>query len=202
MDSSEYERFDGVFTAVASGVKGIEPLMDAFFGFLGRKTDFYQADLQNQEDVARRVTLTYFEKHRETALKRFKEEKEKNKALDEKRKRKNDLEQQKLEEFRKQQEKLQKAPRVEEVFDEQNEEEDKNKEKHPNGVQHSSVNGTLEKGDDNNDGEKEHGPPPVGNGGKTDRQVEDDAPAFYLPSKRSFCVSGMFGLRLSIAWMC
>lgn len=34
-------RFDDVFLQIAGQLGGIEPLLDEFFGFLSRKTDFY-----------------------------------------------------------------------------------------------------------------------------------------------------------------
>ena len=33
-------RFDGMYINIAQQVGGIEPLLDSFFGFLRRKTDF------------------------------------------------------------------------------------------------------------------------------------------------------------------
>ena len=41
---SEDERFDGLFMNVAQQAQGIDNLMDTFFGFLRRKTDFFRAD--------------------------------------------------------------------------------------------------------------------------------------------------------------
>ncbi|CDJ31736.1 uncharacterized protein EMH_0010080 [Eimeria mitis] len=40
-DSTEDNRFDGLFATVAEQAGGIEPLFDYFFGFLCRKTDFF-----------------------------------------------------------------------------------------------------------------------------------------------------------------
>jgi hypothetical protein len=41
-------RFDDVFLQVAGQLGGIEPLLDEFFGFLSRKTDFYVEYEQSQ----------------------------------------------------------------------------------------------------------------------------------------------------------
>jgi hypothetical protein len=41
-------RFDDVFLQIAGQVGGIEPLLDEFFGFLSRKTDFYVEYNQSQ----------------------------------------------------------------------------------------------------------------------------------------------------------
>ena len=35
------ERFDGMYMNLAGSVGGIDPLLDSFFGFLRRKTDFF-----------------------------------------------------------------------------------------------------------------------------------------------------------------
>lgn len=35
------EPFDDIFLQVAGRAGGIQPLLDSFFGFLSRKTDFY-----------------------------------------------------------------------------------------------------------------------------------------------------------------
>ena len=35
------EPFDEIFMQVAGRAGGIQPLLDSFFGFLSRKTDFY-----------------------------------------------------------------------------------------------------------------------------------------------------------------
>lgn len=39
--SSQDEELDGIFSHIAARQRGIEPLLEAFFGFLKRKTDFY-----------------------------------------------------------------------------------------------------------------------------------------------------------------
>jgi hypothetical protein len=44
----ESGRFDDLFLQVAGQLGGIEPLLDEFFGFLSRKTDFYIEFNQSQ----------------------------------------------------------------------------------------------------------------------------------------------------------
>ena len=50
------EQFDGMFMTVAQRAQGIEPLMDAMFSFLRRKTDFFSgASRQQVEELVLRV---------------------------------------------------------------------------------------------------------------------------------------------------
>lgn len=42
-------RFDDLFLQIAGQMGGIEPLLDEFFGFLSRKTDFYVEFEPNQK---------------------------------------------------------------------------------------------------------------------------------------------------------
>ncbi len=41
MAASDAEKFDGFFMSIAQQHQGIDSLLDSFFGFLGRKTDFF-----------------------------------------------------------------------------------------------------------------------------------------------------------------
>ena len=41
MSALEDERFDGLLLGIAQQAQGIEPLLDAVFSFLRRKTDFF-----------------------------------------------------------------------------------------------------------------------------------------------------------------
>ena len=41
MAASDTEKFDGFFMSIAQQHQGIDSLLDSFFGFLGRKTDFF-----------------------------------------------------------------------------------------------------------------------------------------------------------------
>jgi hypothetical protein len=40
-NNMSHEPFDDIFLQVAGRAGGIQPLLDSFFGFLSRKTDFY-----------------------------------------------------------------------------------------------------------------------------------------------------------------
>jgi len=81
------ERFDGMYINLAQQVGGIEPLLDSFFGFLRRKTDFFSGAVNDnapQETVLKAFTKN---KAKSDEEKREKEAKEKKrKAEEEKRK--------------------------------------------------------------------------------------------------------------------
>lgn len=48
--NNDQQKFDELFTHIAGQAGGLQPLFDAFFGFLNRKTDFYvQFDQDTQE---------------------------------------------------------------------------------------------------------------------------------------------------------
>ncbi|KAK4475505.1 hypothetical protein MN116_002553 [Schistosoma mekongi] len=65
--------YDNVFLSVAQSCEnGIQGLLDAFFGFLSRRTDFYYGATEKD---AKRLVLENFAKHRDTALARHEEEK-------------------------------------------------------------------------------------------------------------------------------
>lgn len=158
MSAPDSDRFDGFFATMASNANGIDNLMDAFFGFLSRKTDFYNQSADRSDDPARKVTLQYFEKHRATAVRRLEEER-RNVS-------KNKEKQAELE-FQRNQQKLREAPRVCEVFDEDEEVQPvKIEEKKKEQQQQSATEG---EGDSDGGGEGGDSVPPVGNGGKTDK---------------------------------
>ncbi|CAH8599928.1 unnamed protein product [Schistosoma turkestanicum] len=65
--------YDNVFLSVAQSCEnGIQGLLDAFFGFLSRRTDFYYGATEKD---AKRLVLDNFTKHRDAALARHEEEK-------------------------------------------------------------------------------------------------------------------------------
>jgi len=46
------ERFDGLYLSLAQQLQGIDPLLESFFSFLRRKTDFFAgADQQRIEET-------------------------------------------------------------------------------------------------------------------------------------------------------
>jgi len=74
------ERFDGMYMNMAQTIQGIEPLMDSFFGFLRRKTDFFAG--ATSETAAQEQVLKAFAKN----MARAEEEKRERAAKEKKRK--------------------------------------------------------------------------------------------------------------------
>ncbi|CEL93907.1 unnamed protein product [Vitrella brassicaformis CCMP3155] len=199
------ERFDSFFMKVAEEARGIDNLMDYFFSFLERKTDFFTG-VQDSK-MAEQTVMKAFHKHQKRAIKRREDEKRRHAAEDEERRKKlaaqrekDKAEYEKLQaERRKQQEDLSKRPKIEEITEEEDHQQDhpmKDRQPTTNGAhaaagkdQPSSsssasqaANGTTEDkeikdkaeevviGED--DDEADDGAPnpaKYGNGGKTDR---------------------------------
>ena len=77
------DRFDGLYMNVAQTARGIEPLLDTFFSFLRRKTDFFEApkdgnskDSSSSSDGSLEKVKVVFAKH----AKLYQQEKEKKEA--------------------------------------------------------------------------------------------------------------------------
>jgi len=62
---SEDEKFDGIFLGLAQQHGGVPELLDSFFSFLGRKTDFFIGGSSQQ---AKEVLENAFRKHEQRAL--------------------------------------------------------------------------------------------------------------------------------------
>ncbi|KAF6019382.1 NUDC [Bugula neritina] len=76
------EKFDGMFLGMAEQCEGgIMGLMDSFFGFLGRKSDFYTGATQEKVE---KMVLDAVRKHHKVAAQKLAEEK-KSKEMAEKR---------------------------------------------------------------------------------------------------------------------
>jgi len=147
------ERFDGFFMQVAQQAGGIDNILDAFFGFLNRKTDFFSGA---EEGKARSLVNVHLEKWMVEGRKKREEDKEKHLAADKARKQ---LEQKKKEAAEREWAEKQAAKKVEDRITEVVEEPavpEKKEEEAP--AQDTS---TEEKKAD----EEDDGPPPVGNGG-------------------------------------
>ncbi|KAH9280004.1 Nuclear migration protein nudC [Echinococcus granulosus] len=79
------DQLDALFLNIAQNCPdGIRGMLDAFFGFLSRRTDFYYGAAITD---AKQLVLEQFEKHKTAALNRHKREKEEMKAKEEREKR-------------------------------------------------------------------------------------------------------------------
>merc|ERR1719401_2657537 len=112
------ERFDGVLLNIAQQSGSIDGILDCFFGFLQRKTDFFTG--AQDEQTAEQMVLKYYKKHWKAGQKKRQEIQEKNRIADEERKAKADEQRRKDEEaYRKQQDEVAKKAKIEEVTDEE-----------------------------------------------------------------------------------
>ena len=70
-------RFDGMFISVAQQAGGIDNLLDTFFGFLRRKTDFFAGAAD--PEAAKNSVLKGFQKNKDRADEEIKEKQVKEK---------------------------------------------------------------------------------------------------------------------------
>ncbi|KAF6770619.1 hypothetical protein AHF37_09863 [Paragonimus kellicotti] len=74
MPTQMSDNFDNIFLSVAQNTEdGIRGLLDAFFGFLSRRTDFYFGATEKE---AKRMVMEAFAKHKDAALRRHEKERE------------------------------------------------------------------------------------------------------------------------------
>lgn len=110
MSNANEEKFDAMLLALAQQhEKGVEQLLDTFFSFLARKTDFFVGN--SDEKACERMLMSLFNKHRDNALKakRAEDEKRKLEAL------------KKLQKLQKEKE-FENKPKLKELTDEEAEE--------------------------------------------------------------------------------
>jgi len=164
------ERFDGMLLTVAQQCGSIENILDTYFDFLLRKTDFFIG--AQDEEAPRKLVLGSFEKHWKMAGKKREEEKAKSAAADaERAKRRKEQEAKDAKEWEAAQKKKaemekQKAEaKIQEVTDEEAEKIKKEK------TVGKDTADTETKADEDKEKEEEDDktPPPEGNGGLTDK---------------------------------
>ena len=107
------EKYDAMFLNIAQSCGSIAPLMDAFFGFLARKTDFMSGELSTGE--AKKVVNTAFDRYYEMSTNKRDQEMARRKKEDEERLKRKEAQRIKdEEEF----ERLKNMPKIEDVTDE------------------------------------------------------------------------------------
>jgi len=166
------ERFDGVLLSVAQQVGDIEKILDLFFGFLNRKTDFFTG--AQDEEAAEKLVLKYCKKHWKAGLKKRNEQQEKNKIADEERKKRADEKKKKDEaDYARRQEEKKKVEEEEPKIEEITEEEATKIKAEKTGKKEKGGKDDEEKKDDDDEEEEKDSkePPPLGNGGRTDKYV-------------------------------
>eukprot|EP00440_Ansanella_granifera_P072196 gb/GFBE01078344.1/.p1 GENE.gb/GFBE01078344.1/~~gb/GFBE01078344.1/.p1 ORF type:complete len:329 (+),score=154.21 gb/GFBE01078344.1/:1-987(+) len=158
--SGEDERFDGILLNIAQQAGNIDTILDTFFGFMQRKTDFFTGC--RDEKQAEEMVLKFYRKHWKIGQKRRQEQLERNRVADEERKKKAEAQKKKdEEEYLKRQEEAKKLkeqePKIEEVTEEEADKIKAEKKK----------DGEEDKEEEEEKDSKE--PPPPGNGGTTDK---------------------------------
>lgn len=147
-------RYDSLFTTIAESAQGIQPLMEAFFSFLARKTDFYYCQKMSsaqQEYPARDVTIACFEKYRRVAMERQKGEQAQRERLEAEKRRRAACVNTKP--VAKPTTRTTSHPQVEDITD-----------SFPDAAAPAEVKKSTV-----SESTTASGPPPVGNGGKTER---------------------------------
>mmetsp|Transcript_13557 Transcript_13557/g.19925 ORF Transcript_13557/g.19925 Transcript_13557/m.19925 type:complete len:260 (+) Transcript_13557:83-862(+) len=168
--SEDGERFDGVLLNIARQAGSIDNILDAFFGFLQRKTDFFTG--AQDEQAAEALIMKYYKKHWKVGQKRRQEQQEKNRIADEERKRRAEEKRVKdEEEYRKLQEekKAKGEEKIQEVTDEEAERIKAGKKGDTVEAPASSEEASKEVANDDAEDEDNKDPPPAGNGGQTDK---------------------------------
>lgn len=186
MDQKEKDenRFDGWLVTLAQEVGGIDNLLDTFFGFLQRRTDFFSAEDVNESGVCKELVLKYYEKYKVLAVNQLKEKKQQNRFIDEQRRKRLEEQRKKDEEdFIKMQEPKKYEPKIQEIFEDDiesknNETNSINKTIRNVGNEDSNfreVNSSKVNANDNcscdEDDDSDQSLLPQGNGGRTDRYV-------------------------------
>eukprot|EP00927_Polykrikos_kofoidii_P051775 TRINITY_DN45565_c0_g1_i1.p1 TRINITY_DN45565_c0_g1~~TRINITY_DN45565_c0_g1_i1.p1 ORF type:complete len:344 (+),score=98.96 TRINITY_DN45565_c0_g1_i1:95-1126(+) len=210
MDAADAEKFDGVFLNVAQQAGSIDNILDSFFGFLQRKTDFFTGG--QDEEASEKLVMEYYKKHRKAGQKRRTELQEKNRVADEERKRraaeqkrKDDEEYERLQAEKKSAEAENK---IEEITDEEAARIQQKKAEGKKSDDAAEEGEVGKKDDAKSDDEKDDKePPPLGNGGKTDKYTWTQTLStleVFVPvkpgvrAKQLICEIGVESLRVGV----
>jgi len=141
-------------------------VLDSFFGFLQRKTDFFTGCAD--EAAAEQMVMKHFKKHYKAGMKKRTKQQEKNRIADEERKKRAEEKKKKDEEEYKKMQEAAKASKIEEVTEEEAAKIKADKEK----AKKAETEGEKKDDADVKEEEPEEDskePPPAGNGGTTDK---------------------------------
>lgn len=213
------ERFDGILLNVAQQAGSVDSILDTFFGFLQRKTDFFTG--ATDDKAAEDIVLKHFRKHWKVGQKRREEIADKNRLADQERKQKAEEKRKKDdEEYRKrQEEKAAKAGemQIEEITDEEAAKIKAEKQAPAGKESGAEPKKEGKKSDDKGDGKAKEDkgddsgddkePAPIGNGGKTDKytwtQTLSSLEVFVpvkpgVKAKQITCEIGVEGLKVGV----
>lgn len=150
-------KLDGLYMNAIQMEKGIEPMFDSLFSFLRRKSDFFTG--ANDEQIET-IVLKALRKQNDIAKQdKVKHEKEKKMKMEKK------MKEEKHKREKMQEEQKTKVPRFEEIVDNEAENEPMNvKDKDDKDMEEDK-----DMKEDKDTSEDKDDPPPVGNGGKTEK---------------------------------
>jgi len=90
------DKFDGILLSVAQECEGgVQEMLDVFFSFLARKTDFYTGG--GDEEAAKKLVMEKFKKHGQKAFEEMAKKKARNEEIDRKAKERREREKAELE---------------------------------------------------------------------------------------------------------
>eukprot|EP00825_Cyclidium_porcatum_P048134 TRINITY_DN7979_c0_g1_i1.p1 TRINITY_DN7979_c0_g1~~TRINITY_DN7979_c0_g1_i1.p1 ORF type:complete len:335 (+),score=111.34 TRINITY_DN7979_c0_g1_i1:227-1231(+) len=194
--SSEDDRFDGIFMSVIQQKQGIDGFFETIYGFLRRRTDFFK-DQKQAEKVITSTCKKQFELFKEQQ--KVIQEKEQQKKIREEQRKQKEPGNEKQEPLKKPETKLQEIKEIKEQPQKEQKLEEKSQ---PEKIlEESKKSDEVKKPDEkknpdeNKKEDDDKTPPPLGNGGKTEKYIWTqtlDELQVYIPIEKNITKKDLF----------